>query len=133
VTRFPLVLSFALTIGTVSTAFATTLPIGATPQSSGSNHLIQIADGNSICDARLFGKKARLWFEGGKPVRYQWSNRAALSAEMRGDTIYIAASPTATLSNVQMGKDANGRTVITGNWKFQNNKQNGVVFTCNPA
>ena len=88
------------------------------------------AQDDQLCTAKLFGKKARLWLEGGKPVRYQWHNRAALPAEMRGSTIYIAAEPVATLSQVAMGQNSKGQKVIQGNWKFKSNTQDKVVFTC---
>lgn len=91
-----------------------------------------LAQDKQLCEAKLFGKKARLWVEGGQPVRYQWSNRKALSASMKGNQITIAASPPATLSNVQMGQNGKGQPTITGNWKFKTNTQDNVVFTCRP-
>ncbi|QGX99821.1 hypothetical protein EI983_16715 [Roseovarius faecimaris] len=91
-----------------------------------------LAQDKQICEAKLFGKKARLWVEDGQPVRYQWSNRAALSAQMSGNQITIAASPPATLSNVEMGQNGKGQATITGDWKFKTNTQDNVVFTCRP-
>lgn len=92
----------------------------------------QAGQGDQICEARLFKKNARLTLQDGKPTRYKWHNRSERNAEMRGSTIFID-NGAATISNVVMGQNANGQKTITGNFKFQNNRQDNLVFTCKPG
>ncbi|MFK7939303.1 MAG: hypothetical protein AB8B82_07985 [Roseovarius sp.] len=112
-----------------STAGAAPVP-HTTPDMSSNSALHLVGAGDYLCSARLFGKKARLWLKADKPVKYQWSNRKALDASMSGNVISIAATPTATLSNVVIGKDTKGNKVIKGDWTFKSNTQSDVVFTC---
>lgn len=112
-----------------SAALAAPVPQFA-PKTATESTLHLAGAGDYLCTARLFGKKARLWLKADMPVKYQWSNRAALDASMSGNVISIAATPTATLSNVVIGKDTKGNKVIKGDWKFKSNTQDDVVFTC---
>lgn len=116
-------------LSSVATAAPIMSPVLKTPANT-TLHLT--ASGETYCEGRLFGKKARLWLKGDTPVRYQWSNRDPRKAEMKGNTIYIQASPTATISNVVMGKGSDGNMAVQGDFKFKTNTKKGLVFTCKP-
>jgi len=82
------------------------------------------------CEATLFDRTARLWLQNDQPVRYQWHNRDALSASMAGNVISIAATPTATFSNVVIGRTSSGQKAIQGDFEFDGNGQANVFFVC---
>ena len=83
-----------------------------------------------VCEAQLFDRTATLWLQDEQPVQYQWHNRDPLSASMRGNVISIAATPTATFSNVVIGRTSAGQKAIQGDFEFDGNGQAGVFFVC---
>lgn len=115
---------------TAQIAVAASVP-APRPANAPTAHIHLAGQGDQICEARLFKKNARLTMKGGQPVSYKWHNRSERNAELRGNTIHID-NGAATISNVVMGRNANGQQTITGDFKFQNNRQNNLVFTCKP-
>ncbi len=92
-----------------------------------------VAQGDYVCEAKLFGKRARLWLKGDTPATYKWHTNSKRAAKMQGNTIRIQASPMATISNVVMGENSSGQKTVTGDFKFKSNEKDGLVFTCTPG